>query len=288
MGLAREIWTKAGKDNLGLIASGVAFYGFLAVVPLLTALVISYGLIAEPSQVATHIAALTRIMPEQAAEIIGSQLKDMVARASPGVSLGLFLSLIIAIYGAMRGAGAFIIALNIVYGVEDKRSFIRRTAVAVAITVSLVGIFVLASLTLSAIGLLQKAAPMLNGAVFAAIQIIFLLVAAWSVRFAISTIYRFSPNRPPCPDSWLKPGSAVATIGWLVTTTGFAFYVKNFGNYNATYGALGAVIIFLTWLYLSAYVILLGAELNSILERRRNEKTRSPGSGPDGRGLSNQ
>ncbi len=110
--------------------------------------------------------------------------------------------------------------------------------------------------------------PELGGASRIALQIGFWLMAALGVRFAISTIYRFAPSRPPCPQSWLKPGSAFATAGWIAATIGFAFYVRNFGNYNATYGALGAVIVFLTWLYISAYIILLGAELNRILERR--------------------
>lgn len=83
----------------------------------------------------------------------------------------------------------------------------------------------------------------------------------------IATIYRYAPSRPACPKSWMKPGSAFATLGWIAATVGFAFYVRNFGSYNATYGALGAVVVLLTWLYISTYLILLGAELNRILER---------------------
>ena len=266
--IAKATWAEASKDNLGLIASGVAFYGILAFVPTLTAVVLSYGLVAEPHQVAGHISGLASIMPEGPARIIGTQLQDMVETADSGVSVGLFLSLALALYGAMRGAGAIVTALNIVFEVEETRSFIWHTVVAIAVAVGLVGIFILASVAISAFTLLGDVVPELGGASRIALQIGFWLAAAFGVRFTISTIYRFAPSRPPCPESWLKAGSAFATVGWIAATFGFAFYVRNFGNYNATYGALGAVIIFLTWLYISAYIILLGAELNRILERR--------------------
>lgn len=265
--LAKATWGEASKDNLGLIASGVAFYGFLAFVPTLTAVVLSYGFFAEPHQVARHISALASIMPDEAAEIIGTQLRDMVATAKSEVGIGLFLSLGLALYGTMRGAGAIVTALNIVFEVEETRSFVWHTAVTITVALGMVGIFLVASIAISAFTLLKSVLPELGGVFRIALQIGFWLVAAFAVRFAIATIYRFAPSRPPCPESWLKPGSAFATAGWIAATAGFAFYVRNFGSYNATYGALGAVVIFLTWLYLSAYIILLGAELNRILER---------------------
>ncbi|MEW9856486.1 YihY/virulence factor BrkB family protein [Novosphingobium sp. M1R2S20] len=265
--IGRATMAEASKDNLSLIASGLAFYGFLSFVPTLTAVVLSYGLIAEPHQVARHIAVLASIMPDEAARIIGVQLQSMVDAADAGVSVGLFLSLTLALYGAMRGAGAMVTALNIVFEVEESRSFIWHTVVAIVVALGLVGMFILASLAISAFTLLQSILPDLGGAVRTALQLGFWLAAAFGVRVTISTIYRFAPSRPPCPESWLKPGSAFATVGWIAATVGFAFYVRNFGNYNATYGGLGAVIIFLTWLYISAYIILLGAELNRILER---------------------
>lgn len=263
----KATWAEASHDNLGLIASGVAFYGFLAFVPMLTAVVLSYGFFAEPHQVARHISALANIMPEEAARIIGTQLSDMVATARSEVGIGLFLALGIALYGTMRGAGAIVTALNIVFEVEETRSFIWHTAVSVAVAVGMIGIFLIASIAISAFTLVQSILPDLGQAFRTALQISFWLAAAFAVRFAIATIYRFAPSRPPCPESWLKPGSAFATLGWIAATVGFAFYVRNFGSYNATYGALGAVVVLLTWLYISAYIILLGAELNRILER---------------------
>lgn len=265
--IAKATWAEASKDNLSLIASGVAFYGFLAFVPTLAAVVLSYGLFAEPDQVARHISDLAAIMPDEAAQLIGRQLSDMVETASSEVGIGLFFSLALALYGTMKGAGSIVTALNIVFEVEETRSFIWNTVVSIVVAAGMIGIFILASVAISVFALLRSLLPDLGGALQTAFQIGFWLLAAFAVRCAISALYRFAPSRPPCPESWLKAGSAFATVGWIAATAGFAFYVRNFGSYNATYGALGAVVIFLTWLFLSAYIILLGAELNRILER---------------------
>lgn len=267
-GVAKQAWKEAGEENLGLIASGVAFYAFLAFVPLLTAVVLSYGLVSSPEQVAGHIAALSQMMPQQAAEIIGGQLQNMVETADTTAGLGLLLAIAIALYGAMRGANAIVTALNIVFDVEESRGFLKQTAVALAITFGLVLVFIFASLAISMMGLVEELLPDLGGLLHSALQIGFWIAAAAGVSAVIATIYRYAPNRPEAKWRWLSPGSITATVVWVAATLGFGFYVRNFGSYNETYGSLGAIIVFLTWLYLSAYILLLGAELNQVLERR--------------------
>lgn len=266
--ILKRTWTEAGEEKLGLIAAGVAFYAFLAFVPLLTAVVLSYGLIAEPEQVARHIASLASMMPRQAAEIIGGQLRNMVDTAGTTAGFGLLLALGIALYGAMRGAGAIVVALNVVFDVEESRSWLRQTGVALTITFGLVVVFLLGSLAISMVGFIESLLPDLGGVGRFLLQAGFWLGAAAGVSFVIAIIYRHAPNRPQAKWLWISPGSALATIVWIAATVGFAFYVRNFGGYNATYGSLGAVIVFLTWLYLSAYILLLGAELNQVMQRR--------------------
>ena len=270
--ILKQSWSEAGQENLGLIASGIAFNAFLAFVPLLTAVVLSYGLVAAPEQVARHIAALAETMPQDAADLIGGQLQNMVETADSSAGFGLLLALGIALYGAMRGASGIITALNIVFDVEESRSFLRQTAMALAITFGLIVVFIIASLGISVLGFLEDLLPGLGGAVHVVLQIAFWLLAGAFVSFVIALIYRYAPNRPEPKWRWLTPGSALATLVWVAATFAFAFYVRNFGSYNATYGALGAVIIFLTWLYLSAYILLLGAELNQVLERRVGQR----------------
>ena len=266
--ILKRTWSEASEENIGLIASGIAFHAFLAFVPLLTAVVITYGIIAAPEQVARHISALAQTMPQDAASLIGNQLRNIVETAGSAAGLGLLLSLAIALYGAMRGASGIITALNIVFDVDESRSFLRQTGMALVITLGLLVVFIVASLGISVMGFLEDLLPALGGVVHVLLQIVFWLAAAAFVSFVIALIYRYAPNRPETEWRWLTPGSSLATIVWVAATFAFAFYVRNFGSYNATYGALGAVIIFLTWLYLSAYILLLGAELNQVLERK--------------------
>ena len=264
----KQTWIEAGEEDLGLVAAGVAFYAFLALVPLISAIVLTYGLVAEPEHVARHITTLARTMPEEAAAIVGRELNNTVEAAESTLGVGLLVSLGLAVYGAMRGASAMIRALNVVFNVEESRPFIWHTAASIAMTLGFVVVFVLASLAISALAFLQSLLPDLGNSIRRAVQVAFWLAAALAASVTIAAIYDFAPNRQVTQRRWLTPGSALATCVWIAATLGFAFYVRNFGSYSTTYGALGAVIIFLTWLYLSAYILLLGAELNQVLERR--------------------
>lgn len=293
--VAKQTWTESGEDNLGLIASGIAFNAFLALFPLLMAVVLGYGIVASPQQVAQHISTLADVMPEQAAELVGSQLQNMVQSAGSATGLGLVLTLAIAIYGAMRGASGIITGLNIVYDIEETRSFIWQTATALVITLGLILVFMVASLAISLMSMIESLLPDLGGVGHTALKIAFWIGSAAAVSAVIAMIYAHAPSRDDPKWVWLTPGSIIATIIWVAATFAFSFYVSNFGNYNATYGALGAVIVFLTWLYLSSYILLLGAELNQVLERRAGhdeqigqEKSGTPAQGkasaePDGK-----
>ncbi|HEX8192331.1 MAG TPA: YihY/virulence factor BrkB family protein [Allosphingosinicella sp.] len=264
-------WKEAGDDNLSLVSAGVAFYAFLAFVPLLTAFVLSYGLIAEPSSVVSHMQGLTSVLPQNAAEIIGDQLKSMTETGGGQKGFGLLVAIAIALYGATKGASAIMAALNIAYDVEETRSFIVKTAMSFAMTGGALLTLFLAIIAVAGSNALEDFLPALSGVTHVLIKVLLWLVAASSLVLLLAIIYRYGPNRPNAPWAWITPGSAAATLAWLLATAGFGLYVSNFGNYNATYGSLGAVIVFLTWLYLSAYIVLLGAELNSEVERRAAE-----------------
>lgn len=262
-----EAWKEAGEDNLELIAAGVAFYAFLAFVPLLTAFVLSYGLIAEPASVVRHMGTLTSVMPQNAAGIVGDQLQGMTESAGAETGLALFVAIAISVYGASKGATSIMTALNIVFEVGERRPFLRRMLMALAMTGGAILVLFLAILAISALNFLERLMPEAGGVLRLLLKLGFFALAAAAVALLLAVIYRYGPNRPDAPWRWITPGSALATIVWLAATLGFGLYVSNFGNYNATYGSLGAVIVFLTWLYLTAYIVLLGAELNATLER---------------------
>jgi membrane protein len=259
-------WKDAGDDHLDLVSAGVAFFAFLAFVPLLSAFVLSYGLIAEPASVVRHMETLTALMPADAAQMIGDQLVDMTETDNARTGFALALALALALYGASKGATGVMTALNIVYEVEEGRSFVRRNLAALAMTAGGVLVLFLAILAISAMNFLGALLPELGGVPRFLVNTMFFLAAAAAVLLLLAVIYRYGPNPPEAEWKWITPGSALATLVWLGATFGFGLYVANFGNYNATYGSLGAVIVFLTWLYLSAYIVLFGAELNSVVE----------------------
>lgn len=264
--IAIDTWNDAGKDNLSLVAAGVAFYAFLAFVPLLTALVLSYGLFAEPETVVRDIGLLARILPASAASIAGDQLVAMTQGSDTRTGLALVVALAIALYGASKAADSIMTALNIVYGVKECRGFLGRLLTALGMTAGALFLLLLAVATVSALSFLEGLLPGLGGVTPILLRLVFVVAAAAVLMLLLALVYRFVPCRKGAAWRWITPGSVLATLVWLLLTAGFGLYVANFGNYNATYGSLGAVIAFLTWLYLTAYVILFGAELNAILE----------------------
>jgi membrane protein len=264
--IAIDTWNDAGEDNLSLVAAGVAFYAFLAFVPLLTALILGYGLFADRLTVARDVIHLFEILPASAAAIAADQLEAMTESSDAKTGLALVASLAIAIYGASKAADAIMTALNIVYEVKECRGFVGRLLTALGMTAGAVFLLLLAVATISALTFLESLLPGLGGVTRVLLRILFIAAAGAVMMGLLALVYRFVPCRPNAAWRWITPGSVLATLVWLLLTAGFGLYVANFGNYNATYGSLGAVIAFLTWLYLTAYVILLGAELNAILE----------------------
>jgi membrane protein len=217
--------------------------------------------------------AMTAMMPADAAQIIGDQLLSVSQTAAGKKGLGLLIALLLSIYGAMRGASAIITALNIVYNVEENRSFIKTTVIAVALTVGALLALLLAIIGISLLGAIEDLLPFSSPTVHLVLKIVFWIVAAGAIAFLIALIYRYAPNRTKPKWQWLSPGSITATLLWVAATLGFGFYVTNFGSYNATYGSLGAVVVFLTWLYLTAYILLMGGELNAELEKEASGPT---------------
>lgn len=274
-------WREASTDNIGLVAAGVAFYAFLAIVPLLGATVLTYGLIASPRTVLTNVGSLAQILPSDIATLIARQLLEIVEASSGKKGLGVLIALAVALFGARNAAGSIIIALNIAYEEEEKRGFFKVTALALAITASAV---VLALLAMAAIGLLQFIGQLLPNAPLLALvsKLVTPVVVAIAAGAAAAALYRYGPSRENARWSWLTPGSLFSAVGWLAATAGFGVYVTRFGNYNATYGSLGAVVALLTWIYLSAYIFLFGGELNSEIEHQTAHDTTEGASKPLG------
>lgn len=265
--IAKATWAKATRNNVGLIAAGVAFYGFLALVPLLASLVLIYGLVVDPAEVVKHMHAVTTMVPADAAKLIDAQLDDIVKTATSKKGLGLLLAAGLSLYGAMKGAGAVVIALNVAYEVPEDRGFVKTTLINAAVTLGAVLVAIGGLVAASVSGFAHDLALRWSSLAASAVTIASWLAAAALASVAVAALFRYAPNRPDVKWAWLTPGALVATLGWIAMTGLFGYYASHFGNYNATYGALGAVVVLLVWLYLSAYILLLGAELNAEVEK---------------------
>jgi membrane protein len=278
----KRTWAEAGEDNIGLIAAGTAFYGFAAVVPLLASVVLIYGLVADTGTVVANIRALFNVLPDDAARLIGDQLTTVVGTSGGKKGFGLVVALGIALYGGTKGASSIVTALNIAYEERETRGFIALNLLAFAITGGAVMMALLAALSTAAFALIDGLIPNAPDILLSAIRFASYAVLAALGVTAAACLYRYGPNRSKAKWAWLTPGSLAATLIWLAATIGFGIYVSRFGNYGATYGSLSAVIVLLTWLWLSAYVFLLGAELNSELEHQTERDTTTGAAKPMG------
>lgn len=266
--VAVNTWRESSKDNIGLVAAGVAFYTFLALVPLLGSTVLVYGLVATPRTVLSNLQSMTNVMPADVARLIAGQLLDIVNSSSSKKGFGLLFALAVALFGARNAAGSIITALNIAYEEEESRGFLRVTALALLITAAavmfgLVGIGVMTSLRF-----LESLIPDAPQFVRWLIQLASVAIVLAGSAAAAATLYRYAPSRPKASWVWISPGTATSALGWLTLSLAFGFYVSRIADYNATYGSLGAVVALLTFVYLASYIFLFGAELNSELECR--------------------
>lgn len=263
-----RVWRGNGTHNLSLMAAGVAFYAFLSFVPLLGALVMSYGLVADPATVAAHMRLIIELVPADAAKLIYDQLLNLTRAAATAKGLGLAIAIGISIFGASRAARAVMTALNVIYDERDTRGIIRSAAVSAVLVAGAVFLGVFGMLAASALGFARELAEGV-GPVFALVmRAVTWLCAGIFCSFTIAAMYRFAPHRADARWRWLTIGSLLATVMWLIATLGFGVYVAEFGSYQATYGSLGAVVVLLMWLYVSAYAVLLGGLINAEAERQ--------------------
>ena len=257
----KAAWAAGSKDDISLIAAGISHYALLALVPSLVALVLVYGIFADPATVAKHIKILTDNLPSAAATIIGDQLRNVTEGQGTAKGLGLIAALGIALWSARNAARALMTGLNIAFHAGEARSFVRGNLVALAITVGGIAGLILLGGASGALAVIAGPAGTIASAVL-------LLTAATGGAIAL---YRFAPNQPALGWRTLLPGAILFAIAWLAATAAFAFYAANFGSYNATYGSLGAVIVLITWFYVSALMLLLGAEFVAVKASGKDE-----------------
>lgn len=270
--IAKRIYIMNGVHNLALLAAGVAFFAFLAFVPLIAVVVLLYGLVADPATVMTSLEMLSEIAPPEVLTIVREQLLQIVSTSTAQQGLGLVVALLVSLYGAMRAATAMMQALNIIYEEHETRHFLRTTWVGLGITLGMAAIALVGLASISLFSYVRNfLSPYIGAASLLLIQTMTWAVAACLVSVTFAIFFRYAPDRRAAKWRWLSMGSVASTLLWLGITLGFGFYVANISNYNATYGSLAAIVIFLMWLFLSAYAVLIGAEINAETERQTFE-----------------
>jgi membrane protein len=269
-------------DHVSVVAAGVAFFGLLAIFPAVTALISIAGYFLDPADVADQISSLVTVLPENAAAIVQDQILKVTGGSTAATSIAAILGLLFALYGATKGMTTLMEGMNIAYDEEDSRSLVAYYATALALTLFLIaGVLISVGATLvlpTVIGLfgLPPSVETLVG--FVKWPLLALLTI-----FGLAVVYRFGPSRAHAKWRWVSPGALVATVLWLIGTIAFSIYAQNFTDYNETYGTLGGVIILMTWFWLSAFIVLFGAELNAEMEHQTREDTTTGASKPQGR-----
>jgi len=276
--IASRTYKRTWDDNVGLVAAGVAFYSFFALLSLLGLIVLVYGFVADPVTVIDHIRSLTGVLPTDVAFIIGDQLMNAVKASEKTKGLGILLAFLVATYGGTNGAASVITALNIAYEEKETRSLLRFYLLAVVMTLTALIVALGAIAATAALAYLQHLLPQMPAATVIAGKILGYLVLVGVAAGVAASLYRFGPSREDAKWKWITPGSLFASLMWLLLTWAFGIYVGRFTDYHASYGSLGAVVALLTWMYFSAYAFIFGAELNSEIEHQtaKDSTTGSP------------
>ena len=254
------------EDDVPLLAAGVAFFALLALVPTLVAVVSLYGLVADPADVQRTVEDTLQAAPTEVRDLVSSQLESVIDSSPSGLRLGVFAGLALALWSASSGMKHLMGALTLAYDEVDDRKFVRLRGLALLLTL---GAIVLALLALAGMvvpdGLDDSGS---TGTLRTVLQFARWPVLALIVVVALSVLYRWAPDRDAARWRWVSPGALLATAVWLVASIAFSLYTANFGKYNETYGTLGAIVVVMLWLYITAYAVILGAELNCELERQ--------------------
>jgi membrane protein len=245
--------------------------------PAISVLISLYGLLLDPSRVERQLQALSDLLPPEAFNLIAQQVHKLAAAGSTKLSWGLALSFLFALYSAMSGTKALLTSLNIAYEESEKRSFLRFNLAAVLFTLGgILGVTLALAIIVGTPAVLNLA--WLGTVEAVAVRLISFTILLVCVVLGLAVLYRFGPSREEARWRWVTPGSIVAAVLWLAASLLFSLYVSHFGSYDAMYGSIGAVVVMLMWFYISAFVVLLGAELNAELELQTKRDTTT---GPD-------
>ena len=262
-----RVYRGISENRILLVAAGVTFYALLAIFPGIAALISIFGLFTDPASVANHLDTIANVAPGGAIDLLREEMTRLASQGGTTLGVSFLVSLAISLWTANSGVKAIFDALNIVYGEDEKRSFLKLNAITLSVTLGIV-VFIL--LTLAAIVAVPVALTYIP---LPGVTALVVKIGRWPILFALVTtalavLYKYGPSRTEPRWRWITWGSVSAAIVWLAASALFSWYVASFGSYNKTYGSLGAVVGFMTWIWISIIVVLLGAKLNAEMEHQ--------------------
>jgi membrane protein len=273
---------RISADNLSIISSGVAFYALLSIFPALIALVGLYGLVFDPHQVEEHLGTLTAVLPGEAANLIGQQLGEVTSMERTSLGVGSIVALLLALWTASAGMRTLMTALDVAYGEKETRGTLKFYGTSLLLTLGAVLGAIIAIVTVvaipAALGFLGLGERLESLVSYGRWPLLALIMLA-----GLAIVYRYGPDRENPQWRWVSWGAVIATVLWIIASALFSLYVNQFGDYNKTYGSMGAVIILMTWFLLTAYIFLIGAQINAEMERQTRKDTTDGGRKPLGR-----
>lgn len=265
--IGARVISSLSTNHVSLLAAGVAFKGLLAIFPSIVALISIWGLVADPAEVTEQLENLTGALPSGAAELLNDQMTAVASGDNATLSTALIISVLLALWAASGGMAGLIEGINAAYDEVDRRKFPIKRGLALLLTFgAIIGLLV----TIGLIAVLPAALGELGLGQAGELAV---RIGTWPLLAALAMgglalLYKFSPDRDQPQLRWTSWGAVVATVLWLLGSAGFTLYVENFGNFGETYGTFAGIIVLMLWLLLTAFVVLLGAEINAELERQ--------------------
>ncbi len=263
--IAIKLKDQIAENNVAIVSAGVAFYTFLAIFPAIMALISIYGLAIDPQKVEQQLNQLSSMMPEQAFGILENQIENLISTSGQTLSWGMAGGILFSLWSANRGTKSLFTGVEIAYGTRNDRGFFKQNALTLLFTFGAIILGILSMAFIVAFpafvdnfGLPKQIEAVISWGRWVVLAII--------VVFFLCLIYKYAPVRQSPKLKWVIIGAILATFLWLIASWIFSFYVSNFGNYGEIYGSISAVVVLLLWLFLTSFIILIGAELNSETE----------------------
>jgi membrane protein len=264
-------------NRLSMIAAAMSYYALFAFVPTMSSIVLIYAWVSDPAEISDHLAAVSQFVPEDIMKIINDQLRNLASEAPTALGFSAISALAIALWSASKGSKAIIEALNIIYDETDERGFFKLNGLALGMTFlgAILGVLAIAVIVL---------VPVVMGLFnFGGMAEILATAASWLIllglfSFFLAFAYRYGPHRQKAKWRWVSWGAVISSFLWALSSAAFSWYATSFGDFNKTYGSLGAIIVLMFWFYISSFVVLLGAEVDAELEHqtKRDSTTEPP------------